>query len=306
LEKVRQLAKRRNVVILCDGTSNEPGPTRTNVARLFKGIEKSHRQISFYDPGIGTFGYVAPWSRRLQRVGATLAQATGYGLDDNVLDAYRFLCSEHQVGDRIMLFGFSRGAYTVRVLAGLIHLIGVLRPEHVGLAPLALKAYKQSGEAGNMTVGWDVANALGARPAVIDFVGVWDTVSSVIVPLKDRLAFDLQTLPYTRKNPSVAVFRHAMAIDERRRMFRLNRWIEGQQHVPDRFDRTSAVPQDSLQVWFAGAHGDVGGGHSEQDSGLSLAAVDSFASLASIDIPSSQINATTLLSSMRHPARVQS
>jgi hypothetical protein len=91
----------------------------------------------------------------------------------------------------------------------------------------------------------------------------------VIVPRQDKFLLDLQTLVYTRTNPSVKKFRQAISIDERRRMFRLNRWIEPQKYRPNIFDPSSAIDQDIRQVWFAGVHGDVGGGYPEKESGLS-------------------------------------
>jgi uncharacterized protein (DUF2235 family) len=92
----------------------------------------------------------------------------------------------------------------------------------------------------------------------------------MIVPRGDRVLPTLRTLPYTRTNPSVQVFRHAMAIDEHRRMFRLNRWVSPQKFVANPFD-TAAPPQeqDIKQVWFAGVHCDAGGGYPETESGLS-------------------------------------
>ena len=110
------------------------------------------------------------------------------------------------------------------------------------------------------------------RPISIDFVGVWDTVASMIVPL--WIAFfpvpRVHLLPYTRTNPSVKVFRHAKAIDERRRMYRLNRWKEPQSFIGKPFDKSApAIDQDSKQVWFAGVHADIGGGYPEEESGLS-------------------------------------
>jgi uncharacterized protein (DUF2235 family) len=96
-------------------------------------------------------------------------------------------------------------------------------------------------------------------------MGVWDTVSSIMVPGR----WHLQTLPYTATNPSVKKFRHAMSIDERRRMFRLNHWKEQQTYRPDIFDPASGIAQDIRQVWFAGVHCDVGGGYLEDESGPS-------------------------------------
>lgn len=263
----------RNLVICCDGTSNEPAPADkaaggTNVVRLFRCLKKTDAQIVYYDPGIGTSGILDLWRRRSNRWRATAEQATGYGLDDHVVRAYRFICENWRAGDRLWLFGFSRGAYTARVVAGLIHQIGLLRPEQANLAEFALKAYKQSSDSDDLSIGWRFAHAVGSREVRIHFLGLWDTVGSMIAPLKDRIGFGLTHLPYTRRNPSVARVRHAMAIDERRRMFRLSQWVPTD-YVANRFDPSQILPQDVLQVWFAGAHGDVGGGHPEAESGLS-------------------------------------
>jgi uncharacterized protein (DUF2235 family) len=101
----------------------------------------------------------------------------------------------------------------------------------------------------------------------IQFLGVWDTVSSIVIPRPDRFYIpSFQTLPYTATNPLVKVFRHAIAIDEQRRMFRVNRWVEPQVFKPNPFG--SETPQDIKQVWFAGSHSDVGGGYPEEESGL--------------------------------------
>lgn len=262
----------KTLVVCCDGTSNEPGASSTNVVRLYRSLEKTDRQLAFYDPGIGTTGVLDLWQRRTNRIKALAAQSIGYGLDDHVTEAYRFLSSNYRTGDRICIFGFSRGAYTARVIAGIIHQIGLLRPEQANLVPFALKAYKQSGDDDDLSVGWRFARAIGTRRATIHLLGLWDTVGSMIAPLKDRIGFGLTHLPYTRKNPSVAAVRHAMAIDEKRRMFRLSEW-QTTEFVANPFDPTQTRPQDVKQVWFAGAHGDVGGGHPDKESGLAKLAL---------------------------------
>jgi uncharacterized protein (DUF2235 family) len=119
--------------------------------------------------------------------------------------------------------------------------------------------------------GSQFARIVSTRWPTIKFVGVWDTVASVIVPRPDRFyTFSLQKLAFTQLNPSVRIFRQAIAIDERRRMFRLEAWREGQTFRRNRFSTTSnAEPQDALQVWFAGVHADIGGGYPEKESGLS-------------------------------------
>jgi uncharacterized protein (DUF2235 family) len=288
----------RNIIVCCDGTGNEISENISNVLKLYRCLRKtektSPRQLVFYDPGVGTLERPDPWHKLKQDFNAILGLATGYGLDDNVLAAYAFLVHTYQAGDQIYLFGFSRGAYTVRVLAGLIHKIGLITPEQVNLAGSGLIAYKQfsSDEAPKLRAGLkslaDVATAEDTLPQsafdnaaqfaritstrwpTIRFVGVWDTVASVIVPRADRFYWpSLEELAFTIVNPSVQTFRQAISIDERRCMFRLKKWEDPQTFKHNRFNDAHAEPQDILQVWFAGVHADIGGGYPEKQSGLS-------------------------------------
>jgi len=259
----------KNIVICCDGTSNEIKENLSNVLKLFRTLRKSKEQIVFYDPGIGTLSSSDAWSRLKNRVHQIFGLATGYGLDTNILDSYRFLIENYEEGDRIYMFGFSRGAYTVRALAGFIRLIGLLEKPQQNLCEYALIAYKMAAEKGDFEIAYQFERITQARHVPIKFIGVWDTVSSVIAPRLSRLYFPRQlTLPYTKTNSLVEVFRHARAIDERRRMFRLNRWDEPQTFKPNPFDPAEPVFQDIKQVWFAGDHSDVGGGYPELQSGL--------------------------------------
>jgi uncharacterized protein (DUF2235 family) len=268
----------KNIVICCDGTGNEVNDTISNVLKLFRVLQKDEDQRVYYHPGVGTIGLESTWGRLKQEAWAIRGLATGAGLDEDTLAAYRFLCETYEEDDRIWLFGFSRGAYTVRVLAAFIQVIGLLPPDQIDLAPSALSAYKNasaqregSGDppATFLNEAWHFSQIAGGYHVPIEFVGVWDTVASVIVPRQDKFWFDLQTLVYTRTNPSVKKFRQAIAIDERRRMFRLNRWIEPQEYRPDILDPSSAIDQDIRQVWFSGVHCDVGGGYEEDQSGAS-------------------------------------
>jgi uncharacterized protein (DUF2235 family) len=277
----------KNIVICCDGTGNEIGSTISNVLKLYRVLEKTGDQRVYYTPGVGTIGLQSAWQRWKQQVQAVFGLATGHGLDDDVLGGYRFLCETYEAGDKVWLFGFSRGAYAARMLAAFIHVIGIVSPDQLNLASYALTAYKKSSadsqraDAGNapatgetkyspaLEAAWEFSRIVGGDEIRIEFIGVWDTVASVIVPRDDTLWFDLQTLRYTRTNPSVKTFRQAMSIDERRRMFRLNRWTDPQRYRPDPFVAASEIPQDIRQVWFAGVHGDVGGGYPEDQSGLS-------------------------------------
>lgn len=288
----------RNIIICCDGTGNEISENISNVLKLYRCLRKAEktepRQLVFYDPGVGTLERPAPWHKLKQDFNAIMGLATGYGLDDNVLAAYAFLVHTWHPGDQIYLFGFSRGAYTVRVLAGLIHKIGLITPEQANLAGSGLIAYKQfsSDEAPKLREKFRGITDAGAAEAAlppspfdnaaqfarittsrspsIRFVGVWDTVASVIVPRPDRFYWpSLEELAWTLQNPSVQTFRQAISIDERRRMFRLKKWDAPQTFRPVRFNDANAAPQDILQVWFAGVHADIGGGYPEKESGLS-------------------------------------
>ena len=261
----------RNLIICCDGTGNQVSGNISNVLKLFRIARKDARQQIFYDPGVGTIGNQNLWQHFRQDTQAVFGLATGAGLDDNILDSYRFLVENYQAGDRIFLFGFSRGAYTVRALAGFIHMVGLLRPDQLNICDYALTAYKRASEQSDFSIAWDFGNVTASRPVTIHFIGVWDTVASMIVPRPDRFYLpSLRTLPYTRTNPSVRIFRQAMAIDERRRFFRLNRWTEPQSFVENPFAKPPvSVPQDIGQRWFAGVHSDIGGGYPEAQSGLS-------------------------------------
>jgi uncharacterized protein (DUF2235 family) len=290
----------KNIVICCDGTGNEISENISNVLKLYRCLRKTPKttphQVAFYDPGVGTLVQPDPWRKAWQDTVAVFGLATGYGLDDNVLAAYEFLVSNYEDGDDIFLFGFSRGAYTVRALAGLIHKVGLVSPQQANLAGFGLTAYKQlsTGEPSVLALdpktltdasGGDDAHGpvtkedqagqfaqiLSTRWPTIKFVGVWDTVASVIVPRPDRFYRPtMEELAFTRENPSVKIFRQAISIDERRRMFRLKPWEPGQTFMKNRYSLTNnAEPQDALQVWFAGVHADIGGGYPEKESGIS-------------------------------------
>ena len=193
------------------------------------------------------------------------------------LTAYEFLVRGYEEGDNVYIFGFSRGAHTARVLSALIHKIKLLHTQQLNLSGAALTAYKQSSESADELVqtrddrAAQFARIVSTRWPTIKFLGVWDTGGSVIVPRPDRFyTFSLQTLPYTRKNSSVEVFRQAASLDERRRMFRLEPWEPDQTFMTNRFSKTNnSQPQDAKQVWFPGVHADVGGGYPERESGLS-------------------------------------
>ena len=117
----------------CDGTGNQVSEDISNVLKFYRSLRKTEKtdppQVVYYDPGIGTLALPDPWTPFRQATATILSLATGYGLNDRVLAAYRFLINHYEQGDDIYLFGFSRGAYTVRVLAALLHKVGLLLPQ---------------------------------------------------------------------------------------------------------------------------------------------------------------------------------
>jgi uncharacterized protein (DUF2235 family) len=260
----------KNIVACCDGTGNQIERNLSNVLKLFRVCRKNQEQRVYYSAGIGTISSSDAWSRLKQNTKSIFGLATGYGLDAEILGAYEFICRYYDHGDDIFLFGFSRGAYTARAVAGMIHMIGLLPSDQLNIVDYALRSYKEASEEDDFNIAWHFSKVAGGRTVRIKFLGVWDTVASVFVPRKDRVIPRFLTLPHTRRNPSVEIFRHAIAIDERRRMFRLNRWIEPQVYVQNPFYKPArAVQQNVKQVWFAGAHADIGGGYPEEESGLS-------------------------------------
>src|SRR5712692_7717700 len=132
----------RNLVICCDGTNNEFGETNTNVVRLVQTLEHDpNAQLVYYDPGVGTLPEPGLFSKPGKTLSKWLGLAFGRGLVRNVQKAYGFLMESWRPGDRVFLFGFSRGAYTVRVLAGLLRQIGLLMRGQEQLIPYAMRLY---------------------------------------------------------------------------------------------------------------------------------------------------------------------
>src|ERR1700744_3745889 len=278
----------KNIVICCDGTGNEISENISNVLKLYRCLRKTGKtephQAVFYDPGVGTLAQPDTWHRFKANFNLVLGLATGYGLYENVLSAHCFLVHNYQESYKIFLFGFARGSYTVRVLAGLLHKVGLISPEQDNLAGMGLITYKQySSDNPNAGVGdvkepeagddegpipeskFDLAaqfaRITSTRWPTIHFMGVWDTVASVIVPRRDRfwIGFSLEELAFTIANPCVRIFRQAAAIDERRCLFGLKKGDQPQVFKPVRFNDVNDTAQDIKQVWFAGVHSDVGG-----------------------------------------------
>lgn len=265
----------KRIIICCDGTGNEIDDHHSNVMKLCRVLKKSDQQLVYYDPGLGTLGAHNDWARTKQSIEKVAGLVLGYGLDRNVLNAYQFLVDNYQSGDTLYFYGFSRGAYTVRVLAGFINAIGLLRPEQSNLCPYAYTAYKQIDQAKTFESIRLYEQSLRPQHPSIRFLGLWDTVSSIIVPRKDRLFIpSRRRLAFTASNPSVQSVRHALALDERRTMFQPYLWNKEETYWGNPFKTGTAVAQDLNQTWFAGVHSDIGGGYKESASGLAKITLD--------------------------------
>ncbi|MFD4959720.1 DUF2235 domain-containing protein [Microbacterium sp. NPDC058389] len=282
METATQEPSGRTLVLCLDGTGSEPESGVTNVARLYALAVKDDAQLVFYDPGVGTMGArgaVTPFGAWLTR---TAGLIVGYGIRDNIADAYAWLMTHYRPGDRIMLFGFSRGAYTAVALAGVLRSVGLLRPGAENLVPYALKmALAQGGKKPSTPKSapdaadrafWSTRTSFDqgfgnpdferfAKP--VTFLGVWDTVKSVGW-FNLRARFEQVRWPFTRNVDGVQTGRLALALDENRRAFTEYRF--GTDKVGARV--VDDPRRDLEEMWFAGVHSDIGGTF-EDDNGLS-------------------------------------
>jgi uncharacterized protein (DUF2235 family) len=243
--------------VCCDGTWNTPEKDNvTNVVAVARAIkpvdDQGNHQVVFYDWGVGTGNVVD----RIQ------GGMTGKGLERNIRDGYRFLIHNYVPGDQIYLFGFSRGAYTVRSLVGLIRNCGLLRKEHSDKIPDAFDIYRSTERSMKPDASRPkvFVNAYGRR-VKIRFLGVWDTVGALGIPFKSRKKRDRHEFHDTQISSIVEHAYHALAIDERRKPFEPTVW------------KTKPGRKNTRQVWFAGVHTDVGGGYAD-DHGLADVALE--------------------------------
>lgn len=264
----------RKLVVCLDGTGNEIETNESNILRLYKSLERSDTQLVYYNPGVGTLD-TRPFSRAvLTKPKQLLGLIAGAGLEANVLRAFEFLCNTYQEGDRLYFFGYSRGAYTARVLAGFINDFGLVNPSEFHLIAPVFRAWRR--------IRRDDPRVKHAKLRMLEkafqmshpsirFLGLWDTVSSMI---QIRPSWGT-IVEYTQHssvdtNPSVESVRHVLAIDETRRFFRHQFWTEGQTYYGNRFEsKKNPPPQDVKQVWFPGTHADVAGSIPEAEAGLS-------------------------------------
>lgn len=263
--------KPKRLVIFCDGTWNKEDqktengqPCPTNVLRLFEVTEASDGdgclQIIHYERGVGN-----RWDERITGGGF------GVGISDNIKDAYKFLVSNYDDGDQIFLFGFSRGAFTVRSLAGMVYNVGILKREELHLLNDAFKYYRDRSDRWHPenTDSQTFRENHAHHNETITFLGVWDTVGALGAPFGVVMSW-LTNLVFqtkfhdTKVSPIILNAYHATAIDERRWPFRPTR-MELTHDRKREIEAARASDEKSEynyeEVWFPGVHSDVGGGY---------------------------------------------
>jgi uncharacterized protein (DUF2235 family) len=262
----------RKIVVLSDGTGNSSAAIwRTNVWRTFDALDLScSDQVAFYDDGVGTSSF---------KPLAILGGAFGIGLRRNVIDIYKFVCRNwRSEADEIFGFGFSRGAFTIRVVTGLILDQGLVQADdEIELHRLATAAYKDYYRRRYHTVWWEIFNkdrkippsktAANNRPVnSIRFLGLWDTVAAYGLPVDEmtrgvsKWIWPLE-LPGRVLDPRVRRACHALALDDERTTFHPVLWDESTQAAPAA-DQPRALSEERIsQVWFSGMHSNVGGGY---------------------------------------------
>jgi uncharacterized protein (DUF2235 family) len=244
----------KRIVICLDGTNNQYDANNTNVVKLYGMLDRTDAdQLAYYQPGIGTMAPAGIWWKFQRWFTTRLDLAIAWLLEDHVSSAYRFLMRYYEEGDRIYIFGFSRGAYTARVLAAMLFKVGLLGKGNEELIPFAWDIFKRK-------YGDDIYKGFRhtfGRKVEVTFLGLWDTVSSV------GWASNPVHFQFTKDNPIVRTVRHAMALDERRAYFWQNLWTTA-----------TEAGLDAVQVWFPGVHCDVGGGYVEAEAGLSKIALE--------------------------------
>ncbi|KAG2144048.1 hypothetical protein BD769DRAFT_1347915, partial [Suillus cothurnatus] len=236
--------KGRNLVVCIDGTSNKFGDKNTNNVHLCGSMIKNNQQSVCYLMGVGTHGrpgglrHVQLW----EQASDILDQAFAHNISRLIMNAYSWLADRYNDGDKIFLFGFSRGAYQVRALAGMIHEVGLITPGNKEQIPYAFEYYSalNSGKSKDRDLA-DQFKRTFSMSVKIHFIGVWDTMSSVGI---NRT----KILPSSDTCDHVRYFHQALALDERRVKFLPEYACRGMS------DRQQSQFERIKEVWFAGDH----------------------------------------------------
>ncbi|KAG8759647.1 hypothetical protein FRC12_009713 [Ceratobasidium sp. 428] len=236
--------KPRKLIVCIDGTSNQFSENvNTNVVELYSRITKDPTQLTYYNSGIGTYARPFRWSPSIylkQKFMSIMDLTLAWNFDQVIIGAYRWLADNHEPGDQIWLFGFSRGAYQVRTLAGMIEKVGLIHPGNQEQIPFAWAIYSGN-EPDSKKLSFK--ETFCRKKVDLHFVGVWDTVASV--GFRSGKPF-----PLSDEGGHITHFRHALALDERRVKF-----------LPEHIKPSAQGEQSQEEVWFAGTHSDIGGGN---------------------------------------------
>ena len=252
----------KRIAIFCDGTWNTPDESengincQTNVVKMANALCDTSTdgtpQLLYYETGVGSEGDL------LHRI---FDGATGTGISDNILKAYRFVIQNYEPGDELFLFGFSRGAFTVRSLSGLIRNSGILKTENLDQINRAYSIYhSRKSDLQPRAIEAILFRKTFAveETTIIKFIGVWDTVGALGNPLfLNGILSKRNQFHDTDLSTRVKYAYHALAIDEKRKNFEPALWHQ----------QPGSKGQILEQVWFSGVHSDVGGGYAE--TGLS-------------------------------------
>ena len=254
----------KRIAIFCDGTWNTPDKSedgkycQTNVVKMANALSPTSIdgtvQLLYYDTGIGSEGNL---------IIRSFDGATGVGISENILQAYRFIIQNYEQGDELFLFGFSRGAFTVRSLSGLIRNSGILKIKNLDQVPKAYSIYRSR----KLDLQPRAIEATLFRKTfaveettIIKFIGVWDTVGALGNPLfLDGILSKQNQFHDPEISSKTSHAFHALAIDEKRKNFEATLWHRKEDYKGQVLE----------QVWFPGVHSDVGGGYPETETGLS-------------------------------------
>lgn len=246
----------KKIIICADGTWNRPEEDLdkdfpTNVLKFGRGIaskKEEIKQVVFYDWGIGSYH------------DNFAGGALGKGLEKNIKDCYRFLIHNYEIDDEIYLFGFSRGAYTIRSLCGLINNCSILKSSEGRMIEKAFELYKNKKHKPRSLHSKQFRSNFSVQDkTLIHFVGVWDTVGAMGLPFSFFGLIEKKHLFYDRKlGSNIVSARHAISLDEQRDDFYPTIW-QPREEV------------DLKQVWFSGVHSDVGGSYKPDEDGTCLA-----------------------------------
>jgi uncharacterized protein (DUF2235 family) len=246
----------KRIVVCFDGTWNKPADEKlpvgqqieTNVCRFYKSVSDTApggiKQVKWYDEGVGTH-----WYDRF------VGGAFGAGLEFNIVQGYKFLAAQYEDGDEVYVLGFSRGAYTARSLVGMIRNCGLVQKNLVDLkVGIAYGIYRTRDDGPDSSTA-QLFRSMCSREITVKFVGVWDTVGALGIPLHIMEKFNLKFYEFhdAQLNRLVENAYHAIAVDEHRKDYDVCLWNPREK------------PQQTIeQRWFIGAHSDVGGGYTDR------------------------------------------